>query len=440
MQIIAASIEKAADVFLHAGYTSAYPSQPHALDPAAYGGVELLRIDVAEALRLKAEAVGASVQAHTEGMSVALSTWDSDWRGALLLVAAFFLALGACYVARGAVTGRLALVKPRARWAVALVALLGLTCSVGPDSPTGSQDDVFVAGENVLMAEADGVAATDYAESEPDASEGEDGVTDPGTIDPGGTDPGSGDAVKDIDAGSDLPAVKPWEGVTVQEYLDPELATRAILNGLLVDALANAPYEVISQVSSSLGQGGNGLYRLASEIGFPKKELTPGEAYALQTFGLDGWGREFRLLHKVASQYKWVITSAGADGDFETPDDIETTVKLCSDELWAGCCETDQMLGNVNDMRWGFWVRIFDGSPVVLFHRWTGSKFVYNSLATAKELTGGTLYDVLVTQALLPEGQTLAAEAWDSFASPEEDRLILQVFEPDPYKGCGCSL
>jgi hypothetical protein len=391
MQIIAASIEKAADVFLHSGYLSAYPSEPISLDPNAYGGTEILRLDFAEALRLKSEAISGSGSTGNDWCASLLAPFSDSTFDLLVVGLSFFMAMGACYLLRTSFLTWASVLAGRARWAVALASLGVITCGVGTGS---SKVDVEVSiGPEVIDSSGIGLG---------------------------------------------MPAIRPWEGVPIQEYADPGSATVAIMNGLLADAVVNAPagsHDWFKAINAS--ESGAGLGAFFSEVGLPTKKPTAGEAYALLSFGRDGWGREFRMERgnwKTDEPEYW-ITSAGPDGEFDSADDIVLGVNRCSDRMWAGDTLAQSHAGGVNDMRWGFWIRKSGGSHVLLFHRWTGSKFVYSSKALAETLTGSALFDGMGVEELPPEGQALAAAAWDSFDTPEDERLVLQVFAPGTKGG-----
>jgi hypothetical protein len=89
MKVLAASIQQAADTFLHAGYISAHP---RALGTYAFpGGPPRVELDLAEARRLKGESLSATIAA-------------ADWQqvaGALC----FFGALGAVVLVRRRLSG-----------------------------------------------------------------------------------------------------------------------------------------------------------------------------------------------------------------------------------------------------------------------------------------------------------------------------------------------
>jgi len=200
-----------------------------------------------------------------------------------------------------------------------------------------------------------------------------------------------------------LPTHPPWEGVTLQEYEHPELATQALLYGIIADGIVN------------VGQPIDILPNIQNEVGLPKGKLTSGEAYALQTYGIDGWGRELRLTRPAENT--WTVTSAGADGSFDTDDDLSLSVSQCNDEDW-------------DSQRRAFFITKNGAEHAVAFHRWTGELFEYRNGGLAEGITGSVLFDVF-TQADLDADQKAAAvaAAYDEVAAGlDHEPLILQVF------------
>ncbi len=102
----------------------------------------------------------------------------------------------------------------------------------------------------------------------------------------------------------------PWKDVPVQSYQNPELATQAIMQALIVNALAGSPHGIAS------------LAAIQEEVAFPvpAEEYTPGMEYARLTYGRDGWGREFAF--ELLGEGKYRVSSAGPDGAINTPDDM----------------------------------------------------------------------------------------------------------------------
>jgi len=161
-------------------------------------------------------------------------------------------------------------------------------------------------------------------------------------------------------------APPPWRDVAVKEYQDPETATEAILHGLIVNGLAGCSFVV------------KGLPAIQNEVAFPLpvEDYTPGMAYAQKTYGLDGWGREFKF-ESLGSGY--FITSAGADGVFGTADDIivETPGPATS---WEGRISS-------------LYIRPAEAQPICLLHRVDDRLYRAVDEAGARRLTGNDLFD-----------------------------------------------
>ncbi|MDX9973290.1 MAG: hypothetical protein RBU21_09910 [FCB group bacterium] len=185
----------------------------------------------------------------------------------------------------------------------------------------------------------------------------------------------------------------PWEGVTTRAYVDPESATRVLMHGIVGDALANANNSVRT------------LPQIKDEVGLPVAQPTEGERYALQTYGLDGWGQPFRLegLHldivEKSARYsrpgipvgssnyllkpetpRYVLTSAGPDGEFGTSDDLIATIKAFTETCW-------------DEGFRGLYLHRNGDSYAALFHRWRGLTFKYRDRQRAAEIAGSDLYD-----------------------------------------------
>ena len=198
-----------------------------------------------------------------------------------------------------------------------------------------------------------------------------------------------------------LPSKIPWEGATIEEYAHPEDATTVLLHGIIADGIIN------------VGQPISGLENIQNEVSLPLSTLTKGEQYALKTYGLDGWGREFRL---VKSRGEYVVTSAGSDGVFDNPDDMELKVSQCNDSSW-------------DNNRYAFFIQKNNNNIVVAFHRWSGEFFKYNNKEDAKTLTGSTLFDFLPLSEFHDEQRQKIESTTTQFSSNVTyDPLILQVF------------
>lgn len=207
----------------------------------------------------------------------------------------------------------------------------------------------------------------------------------------------AGAAVALLSCGGKLPDTPPWTGVAKQEYVQPDAATRVILHGIVADAIIN------------LGQPIESLANIKNEVGLPVKQLTAGEAYALKTYGIDGWGREMRLTRQGD---KYTVTSAGPDGSFATADDIKLTVRPCSEESW-------------DSARWAFFVTELEARPVVFFHRWTGEMFKYKNRDAARAATGGDLFDFLRASEVTADVSQVYQQA---AAGLTRKPLVLRVF------------
>jgi hypothetical protein len=160
----------------------------------------------------------------------------------------------------------------------------------------------------------------------------------------------------------------PWLEVPVREYEDPQAATQVILHGLITQGLAGCPFQV------------ENLSAIQNQVAFPVKNdaLTDGMRYALQTYGRDGWGREFTLTPQGDRSY--VIASSGADGILDNEDDVVCTIEKTG-ESWE-------------DLITGIYVRPTEGAPVFLIHRVAHDLFRTMDGESAWELTGCRLFDV----------------------------------------------
>ncbi|MCP4600316.1 MAG: hypothetical protein GY847_07255 [Proteobacteria bacterium] len=207
-----------------------------------------------------------------------------------------------------------------------------------------------------------------------------------------------------------LPTEVPWQGVQLESYADPEDATIAILHGIIVPAVAN------------VGQGVEVLPNIQNEVGLPTKQLTKGQAYALSTYGIDGFGKAFRLTRnelRDEDEHKYwgyTVTSAGADGIFDNKDDIAKSFDQTINEEWGWHRNTYYLAKDGDDV-------------VVLFHRWNADMFQYKNEAPAKRLTGLELFD-LFTSGDFKEDQLAAINnVYNEIADKlDYNPLILQVF------------
>jgi hypothetical protein len=199
-----------------------------------------------------------------------------------------------------------------------------------------------------------------------------------------------------------LPTDQPWKDVALKSYADPAAATRVLLHGVIADGIEN------------VGQPIDMLENIQNEVGLPAATLTTGQAYALKTYGMDGWGKAFRLSEGGG---KYTVTSAGADGAFDTSDDLSVSVVQSEDKTWDANRKTYFVRKGV------------DGKAVVLFHRWSGEHFVYKHQDKARALTGGDLFDLWTLADLEAKQKTVAQGAYTKAASGKShEPLVLQVF------------
>jgi hypothetical protein len=211
-----------------------------------------------------------------------------------------------------------------------------------------------------------------------------------------------------------VPEAPPPEAVIPRAYADPQAATQALLHGLIADGIIN------------LGRPVERLADIRDEVGLPVNKLTEGEAYALKAYGFDGWGRPFRL---TVSEERWPayrVTSAGADGRYDTEDDIGISVRQCDNWNW-------------DTMRHAFFVRKAGAGLVLFFHRWTGHEFKYRDRKLARALTGGTLFDAISiaegkpastnTPGWMVDKKLSAVRETCQWFGPDGGSLVLQVFE-----------
>jgi hypothetical protein len=135
--------------------------------------------------------------------------------------------------------------------------------------------------------------------------------------------------------------------------------------------------------------------------------------YALLTYGIDGWGHPFRF---VADGSRYTVTSAGADGAFDTADDLRMTVQQAEDDSW-------------DNLRHAFYVRSVSGARWLLIHRFPGDHFRYQNAEQATALTGGNRFDVFGAADLSPDQATALESVWTEEASGlAHEPLLLQVF------------
>ncbi|MBT3224606.1 MAG: hypothetical protein HN348_36525, partial [Proteobacteria bacterium] len=158
----------------------------------------------------------------------------------------------------------------------------------------------------------------------------------------------------------------PWEAAALEEYQHPEDATKVLLYGLIADGLASGEGRV------------DALADIQHEVGFPTTKPTRGMSYALSSYGIDGWGKEFRFKSHGES---FEVTSAGADGRFDTPDDLSLAVRRATNSDWE-------------QQRWAFYLDNSSEDPQLFFHRFSGKHFQYGHHDEAVVATGTELFDL----------------------------------------------
>lgn len=119
----------------------------------------------------------------------------------------------------------------------------------------------------------------------------------------------------------------------------------------------------------------------------PKKALTPGERYAIQTYGLDGWGTPFEL-QRNSRKGGYKLISAGPDKTLKTKDDLSFFVY-------------PHRYKDFDSMERAFFLQKINGRLVLCFHRFNdGYLFLYNNRKKAIEITGSDLFDLVFIEEL----------------------------------------
>lgn len=337
MKILAASIQTAIESFLHAGYASAAPV-PHGLAGGAFSGEPtLLQLDLTEALRLASESTAAgqssitasgglsgAVEGAAQGLSGAGIAGTLDGSTRTLLSALGVLGLAAVVAAIHWLGPRLA--RPRARLAAA-ASLAGVIC----------------------------VAALAWVALTPGPAR-------------------AGPKAPPLPPASDATAATPpatKRPASAAPYARPEAATEALLHGILAGALVNRALATRS------------LEQLGDKIALPTDKPTRGQRYALEHYDRDGWGRLWRFeVHGTWQPYRYVVTSAGADGQHDTADDLSLEVWQADLYRWT-------------TQRHAFFLARHDGELVVLFRRADFGSFVARNAKLAETLTGNAQFDAL---------------------------------------------
>lgn len=332
MKVLAASIAQAADSFLHAGYISAYPRPLNEWSYPDTAPVE--QLEVAEALRLKGEALASGATLDSGAPFLAIS--GAELTTVALAAAAAFGLLAVLYLLRHRFVFH-GVLRPAAPVTVMATLALALLVRCGGEDP--------------------------------------------------------------------LPTEPPWKEAEIKQYENPEAATKVLLHGIIAEAIGSMDREIST------------LPNIQHEVKLPAATLTRGQAHALKTYGVDGWGRELRL--EVGSS-AYTVTSAGADGSFGTSDDLNVTINKCDNQSW------DQRSRS-------FFLREDSaGSLVVLFHRWAGTHFEYLNHDKALKVTGGETFDLFQAKDLPQEKLALAKQAFQQIAGDKPYApMVLQVFSGD---------
>jgi len=193
-----------------------------------------------------------------------------------------------------------------------------------------------------------------------------------------------------------------WEGVPIQEYADPEQATLAIVYALVAEGLRS--------ISDSVST----LVQIKNEVGLPKKNLTQGERYAIQTYGLDGWGTPFELHGN--SEEGYTLMSAGPDKIFSTEDDQKFFFY-------------SHRYIDFGYMERAFFIQKINGELAVCLHRFNWSYFKYYNQEMAIEIMGSDLFDlVFVGEINKDEFKTACMDTYNRYKDTfSYEPLILQV-------------
>lgn len=418
MKILAASLLDSVEQFLHAGYISSQPTSSwpvtelEVLTTDSYPAKQLpqLSLDVAESLRLQGEQLAAA----------AMETGLAGASGAQWSVAALGVVGIALYHVLGRDSAKVGRAKRSALAAGAMSALvLALACNddAGPSQPQ-------TPAAPTTSTTSPGTEPTSTTPTTTD-------TTTTGTAEPTGTastirtgtSPTSEPTTTPVSPVSTAPVQaptprSPWEGVTLRKYANPEQATRVILHGLIGNALIFS------------GSAVESLASLRNYVELPTQNPTEGEAYALTTYGLDGWGKEFRLRSGTDDNE---VTSAGADGLFATTDDLTLKVPFA-----------DATLPDRDDrempVRSAWYVSSAEQSPYVLFQhvaetgRICGSDppcytYIVPNASVANSITGGKQFGAFSMAELPAPANTEVAARYRNVADKTAyTPLILEVF------------
>lgn len=122
------------------------------------------------------------------------------------------------------------------------------------------------------------------------------------------------------------------------------------------------------------------LAEIYFEVAFPvlPSQYTPGMAYAVRTYGRDGWGREFAFESLVMERYR--VTSAGPDGKFGTVDDLVFVTPHRATN-WEECVP-------------GVYVRRYAGCQTGFVHHVDDLDFRFHRPTEAREAIGCNRFDL----------------------------------------------
>ncbi len=213
----------------------------------------------------------------------------------------------------------------------------------------------------------------------------------------------------------------PWANVELKDYDDPEAATALLQQTLIKEGL--------SYHHSDVGQAHN-LAVIQDVVALPTDDPDEGVAYALASYGRDGWGNEFLLEGGDDSVY--TVTSAGPDGELDTDDDMQA-------ELDAATLDDYQRAYYLTRREGVLWllIRSFEnGSNELDSHSWgSGSGYLLDSAFYGIALTAEALeenendfwYEV-------PEDWTVVVDEittfYEGFATDSDpDPIVVQHYE-----------
>jgi len=103
----------------------------------------------------------------------------------------------------------------------------------------------------------------------------------------------------------------PWEDIIPEDVADPDVYTTALLHSVVKEGISAHHFED--------GTVDN-LEAIAGHVALPVDQMSEDVQYVLDTYGLDGWGNEMEL--SIPEEDHYALTSAGADGEFDTDDDL----------------------------------------------------------------------------------------------------------------------